>query len=384
MIEKLLKESNQSGAIAGARPTLVGLTRKINDLIFSDIAAIQPTSSPIATVYGVRYEAISDDRQTKYEVQAGHRTFTGATSIDTDLGAPDGAMEPYDVFSQDGYNYEVVVAGAYDGKTTEALLIDVFDGNIRLYTDASSDDSPNHSVQDSRFLMDHWRSQVKSRRVKSPITMELLRDMQGMNLDGEATVEDLLATTISEEVNSDIVMKTITVATRVANLDVSAVSTYDKGRDIIASACEMAANIYRETTFPGTFILCSPKVAGFIRSSGQVGDDDVVKGTGLILVTDGKASLEYMLVGTKLEFDGLDTISPVFYSPYTETDGAGSYLLATDVKNLQPVPGLINRYAITASPVYNSNAESGPQDGEDWVGLSGTSPLARLARVNLS
>ncbi|MBT0074522.1 hypothetical protein J4H65_04445 [Vibrio alginolyticus] len=379
MIKQLLAESNTSSGIENGRPALVGLTRKINDKIFTDICSIQPTSQPRATVYGVRYEMVSKDGESR-EIQAGHRTGTGKYPF-KDHGLPVGSdgMAVGSHFSEYDYVFGVVVDGDYLGLTESELLEKVLLGDLRLVTDA--DDNDSREVQSSRFIMDRWQSDIKSRRVKSPTTWESLTDMQSNGLNGSSAVEGLLATSISDEINSDIIMKTITVAKKGTPIDLSGGELYQQGRSLIARALELGADIQRNTTFPASFVLASPKVASAIRASGQVGNNDMIDGTNLKLVTDGKAIGEYMLVGSKLDFDGLDTVAPIHYSPYVETDGAGTYLIATDSENLQPVPALISRYATTSSPDFND--VNGVQDGEDWESLANNSPLATLVTVNL-
>ncbi|PMG45675.1 hypothetical protein BCU90_17580 [Vibrio lentus] len=379
MIKQLLAESNTSN-IENGRPTLVGLTRKINDKIFKDICGIQPTSQPRATVYGVRYEMVSQDGSEARETQGSHRTGTGKYPFkDHGLSVGSDSMTVGSHFSEYDYVFGVVVDGDYLGLTESELLEKVLLGDLRLVTDADDDDSKK--VQSSRFIMDRWQSDVRSRRVKSPTAWEFLHDMQGNNLDGSSAVEDLLATSISDEINSDIIMKTITVAKKSPAIDLSGGELYQQGRTLIARALELGPEIQRNTTFPATFVLASPKVASAIRASGQVGSCDIIDGTNLKLVTDGKAIGEYMLVGSKLEFDGLDTVAPIHYSPYVETDNTGTYLIATDSDNLQLVPALISRYAITSSPDFSD--VDGVQDGEDWEKLANNSPLATLVTVNL-
>ncbi|MEZ9420018.1 hypothetical protein AB4229_09115 [Vibrio breoganii] len=381
MIKQLLAESNTSN-IENGRPTLVGLTRKINDKIFKDICGIQPTSQPRATVYGVRYEMVSQDGSETRETQGGHRTSTGKYPFkDHGLAGGSTGMVSGDHFAEFDYVFGAVKDGDYDGKTEVELLALVLTGDLRLVTDADEDDS-RAEVQSSRFIMDRWQSNVRSRRVKSPTTWELLTDMQNNGLDGSSAVEDLLATSISEEINSDIIMKTITVSKKGTPIDLSGGELYQQGRTLISKALELGADIQRNTTFPATFVLASPKVASAIRASGQVGSSDIIDGTNLKLVNDGKAIGEYMLVGSKLKFDGLDTVAPIHYSPYIDTDNAGSYLIATDSENLQPVPALISRYAITSSPDFN-DVNGGVQDGEDWESLANNSQLATLVTVNL-
>ncbi|TKF42926.1 hypothetical protein FCV60_03475 [Vibrio sp. F13] len=380
MIKQLLAESNTSANIENGRPTLVGLTRKINDKIFKDICGIQPASQPRATVYGIRYKMVSQDGSKTRETQGSHRTGTGKHPF-KDHGLPVGSdsMTVGSHFSEYDYVFGAVKDGDYAGLTEKQLLASVLTGDLRLVTDADEDDS-RAEVQSSRFIMDRWQSNVRSRRVKSPTTWELLHDMQGNNLDGSSAVEDLLATSISDEINSDIIMKTITVAKKGTPLNLSNGELYQQGRSLIARALELGADIQRNTTFPATFVLASPKVASAIRASGQVGNDDIIDGTNLKLVTDSKAIGEYLLVGSKLEFDGTDTVAPIHYSPYVESDSAGTYLIATDSNNLQPVPALISRYAITSSPDFS---EVDGVQGDDWEKLANNSPLATLVTVNL-
>ena len=47
---ELLRESTSSVANQTARPQLLSLTRAVNNLIFSDLVAIQPTDQPVSAL----------------------------------------------------------------------------------------------------------------------------------------------------------------------------------------------------------------------------------------------------------------------------------------------------------------------------------------------
>ncbi|MDP1183658.1 capsid vertex protein, partial [Klebsiella pneumoniae] len=59
-IQNLLRESTTSASNSQGRPELLALTRAVNALIYTDMVAIQPTSQPTATLFGIRYISPTD------------------------------------------------------------------------------------------------------------------------------------------------------------------------------------------------------------------------------------------------------------------------------------------------------------------------------------
>ncbi|QMV28951.1 head vertex protein [Aeromonas phage AP1] len=397
-IQDLIKESGMSGRlvesssgdIVTGRPSLVSLTRKTFNKIYDELAGVQPTTDPVANVFGVRYEYISEDNQSHRDINLDNRNYGGEFDMAAVAALPAGSagMVSKTYFASEGYVFQVINDGDYSGDLN-SLFENVFTGNLRLVVDAIVPNTQeDKEIQKTRYVMNKWKSVVRSRKLKSNITLELLQDMGGMNMDGDAAVEDLLSVAIAEEINSDIIMKLVTVASKEVKATPYNVATteYFAGRDLVARACRMAAQITLDTTFKPTYILASAHVAALIQTSGLVDDQHRIIGTKMKLIVDTKTPVHYMLVGVKAKFDdSVDTVSAVYYSPYIEEDEAGTFMVAADPDALQPVVGIISRYALSTSPDFRK-IESNPAkvyDGEDWVGAANKSQLARMCMVEM-
>lgn len=396
-LAKLLAESQTSarliveadtGDMVSGRPTLVALTRKTFNKIYDQLAGVQPTRTQIANVFGVRYEYESKTKPTTtYDISLDYKNFGGEYHMDSGLPAPSAAMVSGDYFTTEGYVFQVIKDGDYTGAFDTVFQM-AYTGEIRLVADAIAYSTQEaDDIQDIRFVMNKWKSMVRSRKLKSEISLELLQDMAGMNMDGDAAVEDLLSVAIAEEVNSDIISKLVTVATKekMAVPYLHDTTEYFAGRDLVARACRMAAQITLDTTFKPTYILASTHVAALIQASGLVDDEHRVVGTKMKLVIDAKTPVHYMLVGVKANLEGLDTVSAVYYSPYIEDDDAGTFMITANPQALQPVVGVINRYALSTSPDFRE-IKADPSkvyDGEDWVAAANKSQLARMCMVQL-
>lgn len=390
MINDLIKESNGTANIASGRPTLVALTRKAQEKIYKDLVSIQPTRQPIATVYGMRYN-YTDSNNVQYNIQMDHRTSGGKYPInDSSLPAPNSAMSRGDVFKVNGFVYEVITPGDY---TVPATDVDasyhrkVMTGSLRLVADAiqyEDNQGGTEIIQECNFVMNRWTAAVRSRKLRCPTSLELIYDMERQGLDGNAAVEDLLATAIAEEINTDIVSKLIAISTKEPLLSMVAYeSTYYIGRALIEQACVIAAKIQWYSSYPATYVVGSPTVVGAIKSSGQVDEDGYIKGTGLKLILDGKSLVDYMMVGAKYESedDSLDGASGIFYSPMVDEDDAGSFLVTADYSSLQPMVGMISRYALSAFPNFETIAASARPVGDDWNAMANTSRLVHVTPI---
>ncbi|UYD59333.1 capsid vertex protein [Aeromonas phage avDM6] len=396
-IAKLLSESQSSarliqetdtGDMVSSRPTLVALTRKTFNKIYDQLAGVQPTRTQIANVFGVRYQYESKEQPTEtYDISLDYKNFGGHYHMDSNLPAPTSTMVAGDYFTLNGYVFQVIKPGDYTGAFSDIFKM-AYTGEIRLVADAIEHSTQeSDDIQDIRFVMNKWKSTVRSRKLRSQISLELLQDMGGMNMDGDAAIEDLLSVAIAEEVNSDIISKLVTVATKeqIAIPYLHDTTEYFAGRDLVARACRMAAQITLDTTFKPTYILTSTHVGALIQASGLVDDEHRVVGTHMKLVIDAKTPVNYMLVGVKANLEGLDTVSAVYYSPYIEDDDAGTFMITADPHALQPVVGVINRYALSTSPDFRV-IDADPSkiyDGEDWVAAANKSQLARMCMVQL-
>lgn len=384
---KLIKESD-SGDMVSARPSLVALTRKTFNKIYDELAGVQPTYDPVANVFGVRYEYISKDGTNHRDINLDNRNYGGEFGMANAPGAPTSNMVSKEYFTKDGYVFQVINDGDYTGDLN-SLMEKTFMGDIRMVVDAILPHTQEESeVQDVRYVMNKWNSVVRSRKLRTEMTIEMLQDMASMSMDGDAAVDDLLSVAIAEEVNSDIIMKLVTVATKEPKATPYNVATteYFAGRDLVARACRMAAQITLDTTFKPTYLLASAHVAALIQTSGLVDENHQIIGTRMKLVVDSKTPVHYMLVGVKRKFEGVDTVSAVYYSPYIEEDEAGTFMIASDTNALQPVIGIMHRYALSTSPDFTKIVANPAKiyDGEDWVGAANKSQLARMCMVEMT
>lgn len=410
--QKLLSESMTSADNVNGRPTILAITRKTNKKLYKLLVAEQPTRQPIATVYGVKYSFESGT--SSKDILSDRATGTGQYSYgDTSLPILilDQVMIKNYRFRYSDFEFEVLrdgtsISTADVFEVIKALELAVLSGSIRIVNDAIGNDamSQNKQIQQTNFTMERWTAELKSRKVRSLPTQELLKDMEGMGLDGEAAIEDLIATTLSTDINSDIISKLVTIAGRYKGVgakkgyfDVTLSDAnfnkemYVVGNALVGVIAQMSAIVAAQSTFKPNWALCSSGAAAILESSNLVEhdyDDDgikfsYIKSTGMRIVIDSKSFGEYVMVGfTGKADDTLDTISPLYYSPYEQSDGGGTFtaLEVLDQESLQPAFGMMSRYALCAAPSTDIG-KTGPINGEDWVELSGRSQLCMICPI---
>ncbi|ADM79863.1 head vertex protein [Aeromonas phage phiAS5] len=389
MLKDLIAESSGSSGIDAGRPSLVALTRKTQDLIYKDLVCVQPTKHPMATVYGMRLDYVAKDGSV-FDIQLDHRTHGGKFKIGyTGLASPATNNVVGDQFQYNSYAFEVIKAGDYvTGYTTEEdYHRSMLRGDLRLLSDGidyATEQDGQEIVPETQFVLNRWSALVRSRKMKCPITIELVQDMERDGLNADNTIEDLLATSIATEINSDIISKLMCVSTKEPELSlVNYETTYYQGRELITRACIMASEIEWYSAFEATYCLVSYKVYGIILASGQVDERGYIKGTKMKLMMDSNAIVDYMMVGTKVDGgeNSMDNASGVFYSPYQEGDEAGTFLVTSEPGALQPVVGVISRYALSCFPDYADVAKSAKPSGEDWQKVANKSIFVRLTPV---
>ncbi|MDP1183561.1 hypothetical protein Q6285_30285, partial [Klebsiella pneumoniae] len=85
--------------------------------------------------------------------------------------------------------------------------------DIRMQGDAapaSKYESADSVIAESKFTLDRWNLNIKSRKIKTDISIELMQDLEHNQMDANATVEDVLGTMLSEDINKDIIQKLFT------------------------------------------------------------------------------------------------------------------------------------------------------------------------------
>lgn len=401
-LNELIRESTTTNANSLGRPQLLSLTRAVNNLIFSDLVAIQPTVQPVSAIYGLRY--MNEDGNMTFKTPATYGGAIGDRSKIEEVSL-EKEYKLGDVFKHGDSVYKVLVAGALgssDLNVESVLFKAIMMNKIRFYSDCAS---PNHFedkdavISETNFLFDKWQVPVGIRKLKTSFTVELMQDLEANQMNSENTVIDLLATVSSEEINKDIIQKLITVSSRY-NIDgitqngilslAGLQNSPAQGRELYRYVCEMSAHILRMTTFSGTYVLASSRVVGLLASSGWMSESDnpLSEGrlhNGLEVYADVLSPFDYMIVGCKHQIGDMESVGSLFYAPYTEADGAGAYKSVVDPGSFQNHMCIMNRYALSVNPYTTSLDQEARQviKGDDWAKLAGRSEMSFMMGVEL-
>lgn len=416
-INRLIMESVNSNASVIDRPALVGITRATTKLIYQDLVAVQPTSKPVAALYGVKY--LNPNAELSFITGA---TYSGQIGTEDRVSMVDIDMTNKDTLTKGGYFkfndvvFKVLVDTPFAG-TTETEIFDVItEANavsaIRMVPDAaetSKFESRDTEIADAGFVVRKWQCDVKSRKFKTELTVELAQDMESQGFNAPDMIEDLLATQMAEEINKDVLQSLITVSSRFkvngvspkGVLDLSSVgSAVEQGRDLYRYVCEMNAKIQRETSYSATYTVASSRVAAVLAASGwlEVKEDQpenaygVLK-NGLVLYCDNNSPVEYVVVGVKADFGENEMIGSLFYSPYTEgikdtadpVDHMGAYKVINDPDSLQPRVALLMRYALSVNPYTMGLSDDKAKiiDSTNLDNFAGQSKMSVLLGVKL-
>ena len=217
-INELLRESTVTNSIQYGRPNLVALTRATTKLVYTDIVAEQRTTQPVAALYGVKYETPDDELSFKTGA-----TYGGAASAsDRDsIEEITSATQPVTAGTLYKYNnvvYKALESGALNGATIdEALSEALITLKLRFYSEAAETakfESNNVEISSANFTVNKWNARVKTRKLKTSLTVELAQDLEANGFDANMFLEDLLATTMADEINKDVLQSLITVSKR--------------------------------------------------------------------------------------------------------------------------------------------------------------------------
>lgn len=399
---ELLRESTSSVANQTARPQLLSLTRAVNNLIFSDLVAIQPTDQPVSALYGLRY--LNRDGQMTFRSAA---TYGGAAGDRTDIEefSKEKSYDEGALFKSGDVVYEVVTAGTVgeDAATPEAAIFKgVMTNKIRFYSDCAPVEyfeDKNTEISSTSMQFDKWQVNVGSRKLKTSFTTELMQDLEASQINSENSVIDLLATVASEEINKDIMQKLITVSTRYKIKGItpdgvlSLVGVQDapkQARELYRYACEMSNQMLRTSSFAGTYVLASSRVVGLLQSTGWMEETDNALSEGrlrcgLEVYADTVTPFDYMVVGCKHMIGDMESVGSLFYSPYTEADGAGAYKSVIDPNSFQHHVAIMNRYSLSVNP-YTAKVDQEEHQiikGDEWAKLAGRSEMSYILGIEL-
>ncbi|QDH49201.1 head vertex protein [Pantoea phage Phynn] len=401
-----LDESTTSADNSVGRPDLLALTRATTSLIFTELVAVQKTRQPVAALFGVKY--IDPLKQMPF---TGAATYGGEINLKERQSIPDfdksASLKKGDMFQHESVVYKVLKDAPFDGTAeTENIAIigeAIINNSIRFMSDAANTshfEDRETEVSQVGLRLDKWNVPVRTRKLKTELTVELAQDLEANSFDAPETFDDLLATMMATEVNKDIIQKLITVSTRFrvngvtdkGVLDLSGLDAApEQGRKLYRYVCEMNSHIQRTTTYTGSYVLASSRVSALLHASGWVKEDednDLTSGklnNGLPLYTDPLSPLDYVIVGVKENYGQMEHVGSLFYAPYVEEDGAGAYKIVVDPNSLQPSLSLMIRYGLSVNP-YTTNitdSESRVIVGDDFDNLAGTSLMSVLLGVKL-
>lgn len=416
-IHKLLRESTTTNSNSQARPNLVALTRATTKLIYTDIVAMQRTNQPLAALYGVKY--LTPDNEMTFATAA---TYGGAIGVKERSAMPEyeasmkAGLVKGDMFKYQHVVYKVLVDAPFGSITETDLDLSLQEAlitlTVRLVPEAASTAryETGDEANEAKFQINKWNAEVKSRKLKSSLTIELAQDLEANGFDAPNFVEDLLATEMADEINKDILQSLITVSTRYKVDTVCANGivdlTYDRApeaaRKLYELMCEMVSHIQRTTTYTATYVVASTRVAAVLAGSGWLKhkpeDDNYLSenaygflANGLPLYCDTTSPLDYVTVGVKEDLGGKEIVGSLFYAPYTEgmdledEEHVGTFKVVVDPDSLQPTVGLLVRYALCASPytVAKDDQEARIIDATNMDEMAGQSDLSVMLGVKL-
>lgn len=416
-INKLLRESTLSVSNSTARPSLVALTRATTKLVYTDLVATQRTKQPIAALYGIKYlnphGDLTFNAGATYAGQAGTEERKNLPELET-LTLAD--LKAGDYFVFEDVVYKVLVDTPFDGVAagsdlTDTVQFGIVSITIRLFSDAARTEkfeAEEADIAEASFKINKWQTAVKTRKLKTELTVELAQDLEANGFDAPNFIEDLLATEMAEDINKDILQSLITVSKRykiegVTPNGILTINDYsnapEAGRLLYQMICEMNSHIQRTTSYSGTYVVASTRVAGVLASSGFMkltGDADNNNAfgflkNGLPIFCDTNTPFDYMTVGVKANFGDAEVIGSLFYAPYTEgldleePEHVGAFKVINDPESLQPKIALMVRYALSANPytVAKDDKEARLIDGGDMDKMAGQSDMSVLVGVKL-
>lgn len=418
-IDKLIHESTLSGDNSVARPDLLSYTQATNKRIFKALVAEQKTTQPIAALYGVRI--LNPNKKMTY---LGGATYAGEIGLmDREnihqLANVSESFSAGDLFMFEDVVFKVLEDNPFDG-TAETELDDAVSeaiaaGHIRMYSDAaetSKFEEGYPEIAEAGFRIDKWQTNVKSRKLKTSLTVELAQDLEANGFDAPDFIENVLAIQMAEEINKDVLQSLITVSSRfkvhgVSDKGVLDLTTpqfdnaQDRARTLYYYMCEMNSHVQKQTSFAGTYAVASSRCAAILAASGWVekkeDQDELAYGVlknGLPLYADVNSPCDYVIVGVNADMGKGQTVASLYYAPYTEgldsvddegDTSVGEFKVIVDPESMQPTIALLARYALTANPytVAKDDAEARIIDGADMDKMANQSKLSSYLGVKL-
>lgn len=419
-IDELIRESNTTASNSTARPALLSFTQATNKRIFRDLVAEQKTKQPIAAFYGIR--VLNPDDKLTFQ---GGATFAGLMDREKRKTVPQLAMAT-DYTKGDYFMFESVVfkvltddpfAGTTETEEDDIVSEAIAANTIRMVSEAAPTaqfEIGEPEISEAGFQIDKWQSEVKSRKLKTSLSLELVQDLEANGFNAKNFIDNLLAIQMAEEINKDVCQSLITISSRFkvqgvnarGVLDLTSISgAQEQARTLYSYICEMHSAVQRATSFPGTYVVASSRCCAILAASGWVkkGKDDApnapesaygMLNIGLPLYSDVNSPCDYAIVGVNVDMGEGQVVSSLFYAPYTEglqnveTTGdasVGEFKVIIDPESLQPTVALLSRYALSANPytVPRSDPNARVVDGSDMDEMAGQSKLSSYLGVKL-
>lgn len=416
-IDKILNESVLTAANSSGRPTLIALTRATTNLIYNDLVAVQASKQNVAALYGVKY--LNPNKELSFVTGS---TYSGKYGVDDrKLMTVLEISNLNEITKNELFLYKDVVfkslVGSPFADTEEVDLYDVVNeaiasSTIRMAPEAAETEkfeATNPDIAEAGFVVNKWQAEVKSRKFKTELTVELAQDMEKNGLDTPNMLEDLLATQMAEEINKDVMQSLITVSKRfkVAGvnkgvLNISTItSAVEQSRELYRYICEMNAQIQRATAYSATYVVASSRCAAVLASSGWLNVDSDqpasaygVLNNGLIVYCDNTSPIDYVVVGVKADYGDAEMVGSLFYAPYSEgietaisddVDHVGAYKIINDPDSLQPKIALSMRYALCVNPYTMGIDDENARviDATNMDNFAGRSEMSVLLGVKL-
>lgn len=403
-LKNILKESTTSADNPAGRPDLLDFTRSINNLVYTELVALQPTTQPVSALFGVRYMNANGDMS--YTTAATYGGQYGDQYASSNQVAA-GSYVAGDMFLLENVLYKVLAPITVSSTAQADVYSFVMQGKVRTVSEAaqtSKFESANAVIQNTNFRLDKWQTEVKTRKLKTEITIETLEDLAAVSVDGEKIMKDFMITMISEDINKDILQKLITVSKRFkvdglspnGYLDLSAVEVTDSllSYRLTRYVAEMAASATRKTGFNPNYVVASSRVAGILQTAGieqtpGTKSPGFLTKLGMDLYVDTTTPFDYVIVGVKVNDmfdDKMETVGSLVFSPYQEGDKAGMIRVVTDPDSLQNNVMVMSRYSLSVNPYATSQDDFTDiriTQGDDWDNLVGRSDLSMFLGILL-
>ena len=383
-IKDLIEESTKAGSSSNRGPALQALTRASRSLIYEDLVAVQETEQPIAALYGVRLLNSNGDMNF-----LSHATYSGM--VNSRLSIADAQAKAYvkdELFKKGDIVYKVIKPFTLASDDYDAINRNLIIKNIRYMSDAAeTSDLEYADVAEVCLQIDRWDSQVRSRKLKTEFSLELMQDMEANQLLGKNIPFDLLVTIISEDTNKDICQKLLHVS-KVHDgagvvdgvLAIGGMPDPDLSRTVYRTIVDMGESVRKDSSFKPTYVLASTKIVTLLKSSGWVKDSkrplsEGVTRCGLEIYADDTSPMEYAVVGFKHRLGDLEYVSSLFYSPYSST-----YSVVKNTESFNNNLMILNRYALSVNPWsldYDFTDKAMVINGDDWDMLGGKSVNSR-------